>query len=91
MHATNTHDDSVGKTTKQVALPGVSTDPLAEVLATSVNHEDIHAEPASERERCGAIGCRTGEHLAKVDGVRRTRVLCPEHALNFIAVEVSRS
>jgi len=58
----------------------------AESAATGGFDREItgSGSPGGVGPLCGAIGCHTGDDLRRVERAGTVRVLCPEHARDFL-------
>ena len=66
-----------------------TTTDRTEYEQTTLNEPGGYSVEPVEAAGCGALGCHNGESLLEVtDHDGRRRVLCPDHAADFLRTEV---
>jgi hypothetical protein len=53
------------------------------------NALDVEVSLAPNAAVCGSLGCRKGGKFARVTVGAKTRVLCPQHAVEFVEREAA--
>lgn len=77
---TDCTDYADNERTLHEASPSTGWRETAEILDVP----DAHAVEPVDAYACGALGCHADEDLRRVDCDGRERVLCPDHARDFL-------
>jgi len=87
MHGNSAFEHDPGRTAPDHRDASLSTG--WREIAVLVDAPNAHAVETPGAVACGALGCHASEDLQRVTADNETRVLCPDHAADFLETEVT--